>query len=275
MTVAAVEFEYLQKLVFERSAIVLSADKGYLIETRLMPIVKDLGLASIDDVIAKARRTKDRPLEDKLVEAMTTNETLWLRDVHPFNALRRTVVPEILARKAATKQLSIWSAACSSGQEPYSISLVLAEDFPQLSGWRVDVLGTDLSTEVIAKAREGLYSKLEMNRGLPATMLIKYFKQEGIGFRLNDEVRKRVRFKAMNLAGPWPAMGKFDVIMLRNVLIYFDTPTKQKILAAAANCLSNDGYLFLGSAETMYGICDLYRSETADGATFYRLKGHP
>lgn len=274
MTGAMTEFQYVQELVFERSAIVLSDDKHYLIESRLLPLARGLGLQNISDIIDKARRTRDRPLEDKIVEAMTTNETLWLRDIHPFMALRRVILPELIARQPPTRQLAIWSAASSSGQEIYSLAMILEDEFPQLHRRRVALLGTDLNTEMIDKARNGLYSKLEMNRGLPAAMLIRHFSQEGTGFRISETIRSRVEFMQMNLAGIWPILPKFDVIMLRNVLIYFDRPTKQRILSAAANQLAPGGYLFLGSSETMMGICDLFISDTAEGATFYRLKEH-
>ena len=273
MTLVASEFAYLQDLVFERSAIVLSDDKHYLIEPRLMPLARELGLDGVTDIVDRIRNAGDRNLETRVVEAMTTNETLWMRDIHPWNALRRTVVPEIMQRKADARQLSVWSAASSTGQEIYSVAMVLEEDFPQLHSWQVDLLGTDLSTEVLERARQGLYSTLEVNRGLPASMLVRYFTQEGAGYRLNDSVRRSVRFVQMNLATPRTPMSRFDVIFLRNVLIYFDVPTKQRILSAAAGALAPGGYLFLGAAENMMGVCDLFSAQSAQGATFYRLKG--
>lgn len=273
MTLVSPEFAYLQKLVFERSAIVLADDKGYLVESRLQPIVRSLGLQSTLDVLDRVRRTKDRPLEDKIVEAMTTNETLWFRDIHPFNALRRQVLPEIAGRKATSQQLAVWSAASSSGQEIYSIAMILQEDFPALQGWRVDLLGTDLSSEMVERAREGRYSTLEVNRGLPVSLLVRHFTQEGNSYRINEGLRRGARFMEMNLAAPWPSLPRFDVIMLRNVLIYFDVPTKRRIIEAAAGALAPQGYLFLGAAETMMGVCDRFESQTVEGAVLYRLKG--
>ena len=275
MTVATAEFAYLQKLVMDRSAIVLSDDKAYLLDSRLQPLARELGLDNSEAVIQRVRQTRDPSLENKVVEAMTTNETLWFRDISPFNALRRTVVPELVARRGTTRQLSVWSAACSSGQEMYSVIMLLAESFPDVLNWNLTLTGTDLSTEMVKKAREGRYSTLEINRGLPAPMLIRNFTRDGNQYRINEEFRRRPQFRPMNLASAWPAMPRFDLILIRNVLIYFDLPTRKRILESAARCLDPNGYLFIGSSETMMGVTDIFEQQTADGATFYRLKGRP
>lgn len=273
MTAVTTEFSYLQFLVLERSAIVLGDDKEYLAESRLTPIARELGLPDVDSLIERARLTRDRALEDRLVEAMTTNETLWFRDVHPFNALRRTVLPDVIARRAAARQLSVWSAACSSGQELYSISMLLAESFPQVLEWDLALHGTDLSTEMVAKAQAARYSTLEINRGLPASSLIQHFDHQGAHYQLRDHIRRLPKFRQMNLAEPWLVMPKYDLILVRNVLIYFDVPMRKRILECAAQCLDPNGYLFIGSSETMVGVTDVFDSQSADGATFYRLKG--
>ena len=273
MTLATADFPYLQQLVFERSAIVLADDKEYLLESRLQPVARELGLASAEALMERVRLTRNRALEDRIVEAMTTNETLWFRDVHPFNALRRTIIPDLMSRRSVTHRLSAWSAACSSGQELYSLTMLLGESFPDVLGWNLTLLGTDLSSEMVTRAREGRYSTLEINRGLPASMMVRNFAHEGAHYRINEDIRKLATFRQMNLAEPWPLMPRFDLIMVRNVLIYFDLPTRKRILESAAGCLEPDGYLFIGSSETMMGVTDVFEAQTADGATFYRLKG--
>ena len=273
MSVLTAEFAYLQQLVLDRSAIVLADDKEYLVESRLLPIARELGLETADAVIERVRLTRNRALEDRVVEAMTTNETLWFRDVHPFTALRRTVLPDLISRRSASRQLSVWSAACSSGQELYSVTMLLGESFPDVLEWNLSLHGTDLSSDMVAKARAGCYSTLEINRGLPASMLVRNFTHDGNQYRINDDIRKLPSFRQMNLAEPWPVMPRYDLIMVRNVLIYFDLPTRKRILEAAARCLDPDGYLFIGSSETMMGVTDVFDQQSADGATFYRLKG--
>lgn len=274
MTVAIDQFEYLKTFIFERSAIVLADNKAYLVESRLLPVARSLGVPDVGAVITQLRRSRDRALEDKVVDAMTTNETLWFRDQRPFNALRRHVLPELIKRKGDAKQLGIWSAASSSGQELYSIALLIEEDFPQLHhGWRLDLVGTDLSGEMVRRAGEGVYSAMEINRGMPASMLVRYFTQEGASYRVNPALRKRVRFQQMNLVGPWTGIAPtFDVIMLRNVLIYFDINTKRRILAQARRRLAPGGYLFLGTAESTVGITDEFETVTIEGTTVYRAK---
>ena len=273
MTVATTDFPYLQRLVFERAAIVLADDKEYLLESRLQPVARQLGLDSAETLMERVRQTRDPALEERVVEAMTTNETLWFRDVHPFNALRRCIIPDLMSRRAGSRRLSLWSAACSSGQELYSLAMLLGESFPDVLGWELTLLGTDYSTEMVARARAGRYSTLEINRGLPAPMLVRNFNHEGAQYRINDDIRRLVTFRQMNLAGPWPPVPRFDVIMVRNVLIYFDLPTRKRILESAADHLEPGGYLFIGSSETMMGVTDVFEAQTAEGATFYRLKG--
>lgn len=270
--VATADFAYLQQLVMDRSAIVLADDKEYLLKARLQPVAREMGLASAEEVMEKVRLTRDRALEKRIVEAMTTNETLWFRDVNPFNALRRTVLPELIARRRSSRRLSVWSAACSSGQELYSVAMLLGDSFPEVLEWDLTLMGTDLSSEMVDRARAGSYSTLEMNRGLPAALLVRHFDRDGNQFRIHDDIRKLARFQTMNLAEPWPALPLFDLILLRNVLIYFDVPTRKRVLTAAGRALGEGGYLFIGSSETMMGVTDAFEGRTADGATFYRIK---
>lgn len=274
MTGLEPEFGFLQRLVLERAAIVLTDDKEYLLRARLNPVARELGFASAEDLLQKVRDSGDRQLEDRVVEAMTTNETLWFRDVHPFNALRSTVVPRLLERRASTRKLSVWSAASSSGQELYSVAMMLVDSVPDLAGWSLDLFGTDLSSEMVDRARRGRYTTLEINRGLPASMLIRHFSKEESGYRVSDAIRRMCSFRTMNLADPtWTGMATYDVILLRNVLIYFDLETRRRILENAAKLLAPDGCLFIGSSETMMGVTGVYEQESADGATFYRIKG--
>lgn len=211
------DFEYIRDVLHSCSAIVLDPHKDYLVEARLLPLAKREGLGSVTALVAKLR--KEGPSSEllrRVIDAMTTNETLFFRDVHPFEALRVKLLPELLSRRT-TRELQIWSAACSSGQEPYTIAMMLRESFPQLATWKVQILATDLSPTMIAKARSGVYGKIEVNRGLPLPLLAKYFTQEGLDYRINEELRSMVTFREQNLATQWPAMGPFDLVFLRNV----------------------------------------------------------
>lgn len=273
MIVAASDFKFLQDFVFDRSAIVLAEDKEYLVESRLQPIARDFGFTTVAEVLRAVRYAADPAIELRVIDALTTNETSWFRDLHPFDALRETILPERIARNAADRRLAIWSAASSSGQELYSVAMLIDSEFPELAGWTVDLLGTDLSSEVVQRAREGRYSGLEMNRGLPATKLVRYFVKDGTHHRICDAIRSRVRFEHLNLAKPWPPLGRFDVILLRNVLIYFDPDTKRRIVEAARCQLASGGYLILGSAETALGLVDGLVPVATSGTTVYRLEG--
>ncbi len=272
MTIAAAELDYVRKLVLDQSAIVLEASKGYLVESRLSPLVRKAGCGSLSELVARLRTSKDQVLHREVVEAMTTNETSFFRDRHPFDALRDLVLPELMKARAAEKRLSIWSAASSTGQEAYSISMMLKEDFPQLASWNVRILGTDLNEEVLAKARAGRYGQVEMNRGLAAPLLLKYFTRDGLSWIISGDLRRMVEFQQMNLAIPWPALPRMDVIFLRNVLIYFNAETKKKILANVRGLLRPGGRLFLGGAEPTINLDDAYERVQHDKATIYRLR---
>jgi len=263
------DFDFVRDLVRRGSAIVLEPTKEYLVDARLMPLARNEGLASIADLVARLR-TGDAALTRKVIDAMTTNETLFFRDVHPFEALRTNVLPELQASRSTTRKLRIWSAACSTGQEPYTIAMLLKEHVADLSSWSVDIVATDLCTEVLAKARTGNFGQIEVNRGLPAKLMVKYFSKEGVDWQLCDEIKRMVDFRQMNLAEKWPVMGQFDIVFLRNVLIYFDVETKKSILSRVRQLLRPDGYLFLGAAETTMNLDDGYERVQLNKSGCYR-----
>jgi chemotaxis protein methyltransferase CheR len=267
---SSVDLDYVRDLIRESSAIVVDQTKSYLITTRLAPVMKRHGLASLADLVARLRSSTLGPLRDEVIDAMTTNETLWFRDSHPFDALRTSVLPEVLERRATERDLVIWSAACSSGQEPYTIAMLLREHFPQLFNWTVRLMATDLSGEMLGRAAAGVYSQTEMNRGMPAAMLVKYFERVGAEWRVIAPIRSMVEFRTINLARPWPYVPTADVVFLRNVLIYFDTETKRAILDRVRGVLRPGGALFLGAAETTLGIHNGFVPQRHGTATVYR-----
>jgi chemotaxis protein methyltransferase CheR len=272
VSVAVPEFEYLQDVLHKHSAIVLSEDKHYLVEARLAPIARDLGLDSVEDVVRTMQKGTERGLQERVVEAMTTNETSWFRDIHPFNALRDVVLPELIERNRNARTLSVWSAASSTGQELYSVALLLDDHFPEVEYWNLELLGTDLNNSVVERARTGSFSGLEINRGLPAALIARYFVRDGANFVIHDKLRNKVRFQKLNLAASWFGLPVFDLILLRNVLIYFDPQTKKRILEGAARQLRPGGYLAMGGAESPLGITDCFETVAIGGATFYRTE---
>jgi chemotaxis protein methyltransferase CheR len=249
-------FALLSNLVRERSGLVLTPDKGYLLESRLLPVARKWEQKSVADLAALLRGRPDAKLIRDIVEAMTTNESFFFRDIKPFDQFKALVLPHLLKKRAVTKTIRIWSAACSSGQEPYSLGMILNEHRLQLAGWKVEILATDLSTEILEKARAGLYSQFEVQRGLPIQLLLKYFKQEGDRWRIDSAIREMITFRPFNLLDDLSPLGRFDVIFCRNVLIYFDQPTKAKVLDGMSRQLAPDGHLYLGGAETVLGITD-------------------
>ncbi|WP_047309835.1 CheR family methyltransferase, partial [Rhodopseudomonas palustris] len=214
------DYEYLQKLLKDRSGLVLSADKKYLLESRLLPLARKAGVPGITDLVQKMKAGSDSLIND-VVEAMTTNETFFFRDKTPFDHFKDSVIPELIKARAGRKSLRIWCAASSTGQEPYSLAMLLKEKAAELAGWRIEIIATDLSPEVLEKCKAGLYTQFEVQRGLPIQLLVKYFKQVGTMWQLNADVRSMVQFRQFNLLQDFTALGKFDVIFCRNVLIYF------------------------------------------------------
>jgi chemotaxis protein methyltransferase CheR len=272
MSITAVDFHYLAQLVRERSAIVLEPGKEYLAESRLQTIAREVGVASVSELVAHMRAGAV-DVGDAVVDAMTTNETSFFRDVRPFQSLQETVLPQLIERRRLARSLSVWCAACSSGQEPYSVAMLIREHFPELRDWNVQILATDLSPSMLDRTRAGLYSQLEINRGLPSPLLVKYFTPAGRNWQAIPELRRMVRVEYLNLAEPWPVMQPFDLVFLRNVLIYFDIPTKQAILGKARRQLRPDGLLLLGGAETTMNLDADFERVPVGRSTWYRPTG--
>ena len=272
MTLSVPEFNYVRRLVLDQSAIVLEDDKGYLVESRLSPLARREGFGSINLLVQRMQTEPFHGLHRRAVEAMTTNETTFFRDYHPFEGLKKFVLPDLISRRAEERTLGIWCAASSSGQEPYSLAMLMRENFPELLSWKVHILATDLSTEILARAREGRYSQLEVNRGLPAGLLVKYFQKRGCDWYLRDDILNMVEFQIVNLANAWPVLAPMDIVMMRNVLIYFGVETKKEILAKVRRVLKPDGFFFLGAAETTFSIDDSFERVQFERATCYQVR---
>lgn len=253
------DFDFIAGLLRQRSGIVINRDKVYLLESRLTPIARRRGLDTLEDLIAEVRREKNELLIRSVVEAMTTNESFFFRDGTPFDLFRDQVLPKLRETHAASKKVRIWCAAASSGQEPYSLAIILKELAAQWSGWTFEILATDLSTQMLDKARAGIYSQFEVQRGLPIRMLIKYFAQEGESWQIAKPIRDMVTYREFNLLDSYRLLGQFDVIYCRNVLIYFDQETKSDVLNRMRDTLAPTGVLFLGAAETVLGLTDRFK----------------
>ncbi len=244
-------FRFFSDLVAKVSGIQLKEEKVYLLESRLNELIKSLGFKDINELYREASRHLTPKLREAIVEAMTTKETLFFRDWHPFEALRTQIIPELMNLRKQERTFRFWSAATSTGQEAYSIAMLIHEYFPSLLSWNLNILATDISQEAIKKAQTGAYSQIEVNRGLPATFLIKYFKQNGTKWVINEKIRKMVTFRKLNLIEPFPSwLGNFDVVFCRYVLIYFSPQIKAQILNKIARVMKPKGYLFLGATET-------------------------
>jgi chemotaxis protein methyltransferase CheR len=249
-----VEFDYLRHFLKKKSGLALSADKQYLVESRLLPIARRVGAANLDALVARLREPNSETLATQVVEAMTTNETFFFRDKIPFEHFRTTMMPALLASRAATKRIRIWCTSASSGQEPYSLAMILKDMGAATMGWRIDILATDLASGVIEKARRGSYSQFEVQRGLPIGLLIKHFTQVGDQWQIAPDIRAMVQYRPLNLLRDFASLGTFDVIFCRNVLIYFDEETKIGVLNRLAQVMAPDGFLALGAAETVVGL---------------------
>lgn len=252
------DFDFVSRLIKSKSGLVLSEDKTYLLESRLMPIARKRGLKDLTELIG-ALRGGDRNLVEEVVDAMTTNESFFFRDTKPFDQFRHVVLPHMIKERASKRSLRIWCAAASSGQEPYSLAMILDEFKSQLAGWRVEIIGTDISREILTKARAGLYSQFEVQRGLPIGLLVKYFQKKEDQWQISADIRSKVQYKEFNLLEDFRPLGQFDVVYCRNVLIYFDQPTKSDVLARISALMPDDGFLFLGGAETVLGISDKFK----------------
>ena len=269
MPVSSSEAAFVRALVYERAAIVLEESKAYLIDSRLEPLAREGGYPSVDALV-QAARTGSEAFRLKLVDALTTNETSFFRDLAPFDCLRRALLPALVERRSSSRKLTFWSAACSSGQEPYSLAMLIADHFPDLAGWSIRILASDFSETMLDRARLGLFRQLEVNRGLPATSLVKHFTRSGIDWKIKPELRQRVEFSRLNLRDPWCLVSRPDVVFLRNVLIYFDSETKRSVLNRVRESLAPDGLLFLGAAETTLSLDPKWERLTLGSATLYR-----
>ncbi len=263
-----------REIVHDEAGIALDADKDYLLELRLEPLAHDLGMSGIPELADRLRNGGDQRLQLQVAEALATNETLFFRDFHPFELLRKTVIPSIIDRISGDSPIRIWSVGCASGQEPYSIAMLLHEHFPDLANGKIDISAGDLSPTMIERAQRGSYSQLEVNRGLPVQYLVRYFHKSGEEFRIDDTIRRMVRFDQFNLIDVSPAQAAFDIVFLRNVLIYFDVPTKQAVLEKMRRAMKPDGHLFLGHAETTLNLHEAFERNEIGRAAYYRLQNY-
>ncbi|HLH08791.1 MAG TPA: protein-glutamate O-methyltransferase CheR [Terriglobales bacterium] len=273
MGLGSVDFDYLRNLVRTHTAIVIDDGKEYLAEARLSPLLRKEGFSSVPELLQSMRVKSFSPLHRRVLDAMTNNETWFFRDLVPFEALRRKVIPEVIQTRGLSRRLNIWSAASSSGQEAYSTLILLHDNFPELNHWQVSILATDYSQAMVDRVKVGRYSQLEVNRGLPITALAKHFVQHGLEWEIAPRFRNMVDCRLMNLAETWPEFPEPDIIFLRNVLIYFDVQTKADILARVHRRLRPDGYLFLGGAETTMGLSDAFERVPFEKTAYYRPKG--
>lgn len=271
VTLRPTDFDFVSTLVRTQAAIVLNRDKDYLVETRLIPIAKAHGFTSVSALVDSLRATPNRSIMDKVVDAMTVNETSFFRDQYPFDALRLHLIPELLAKRSKEMSLSIWSNACSSGQEIYSIAMLLMEQFPMLRNWKLRLLATDLSDQMLMRAKRGVFTATEIGRGLPKEYLNRYFTQENDLWRISESLSSMIEFKKINLIETWPStLQNIDIVFLRNVLIYFDAPTKTQVLWKARRSLRDDGFLFLGNAESTINLKVPFTREILANSTVYR-----
>jgi chemotaxis protein methyltransferase CheR len=267
------DFDIVRRLLKEHSAIDLAPTKKYLVETRLTPLMWERNLNSISELLAQLHSLPDNGLHRQIIEALVITESSFFRDHHPFEGLRKVVIPDLIQRRRDERRLDIWCAASAHGQEPYSMALLIREHFPQLAGWKIGLLASDLSREALARAREGRYNQIEVNRGLPASLLVRFFEQHGTDWQLQQAVRNMVDFREINLARPWPTLPRMDLVLIRNVMIYFDVETKKAILGRLARLLRPDGYLLLGGAETTINLDDSFRRVEPLKSGFYQLHG--
>jgi chemotaxis protein methyltransferase CheR len=275
MQFSAEDFHYIQDLVRQQTAIALDDRKCYLVEARLGPLARQEGLESPAELVTRLRDEQSAQLQKKIIEAITAQETCFFRDVSPFDVLRKEILPHLILRRQEDRELRIWSAGCSTGQEPFSLALILREYFKQLSDWEVSILATDVCPETIDRARSGRYSQLEINRGVPATLLIKHFQKAGMEWQLKPEVLDLVEFRTHDLRGPWPELHRMDLILCRNVLMQFDARTKERVLERMTKQLVYDGILMMGSAESLLGANCPLECVPLEKTRYYRIPRPP
>lgn len=269
MTFSPEDFDFLQRLLREEAGLVLEAEKDYLASTRLGRLALEQG-DSIPVLLQRARGG-DRAMREAIADAMTIQETYFFRDPWFYDSLRNETLPALLQARSAERRLRIWCAACATGQEVYSLRLLLAEHFPQLTDWSVEILATDYSVPALAQAREGSYSQMEVNRGLPAALLARHFTREGLRWRVQPGLREGISFMRLNLMGSWPSLPPFDIVLLRNVLIYFDTPGRQEVLSRVYRQLRRDGRLYMGASESPLGLAAGFEAGNAGRSCYYQL----
>jgi chemotaxis protein methyltransferase CheR len=274
MSLLETDFDFIRDLVFRRTSIVLEPGKEYLAVTRLEPIRRSLGMRSLAELIVALRNDPKSPLHDQVAEAMTTNETSFFRDSHPWESLRTQVIPELIERNRSLRTIRIWSAGCATGQEPYSLAMLLREDFPALlTTWSVQILATDVSATVLNQARSGRFGQLEVNRGLPAKLLVKYFRREGLYWFIEDSIRTMVTFERQNLFSTTWVPSPMDIVFLRNVAIYFSDSGKRETIKRVRNALRPGGYLLLGASETAMHLDEGLKRLPIGKTTWYRKDG--
>ncbi len=271
-SLSSLDFDWIRSLVHRETSIALDGSKKYLVTSRLAPLAREHGFASIGALVSHLRASGHGELHELAVEAIATTETSFFRDIHPFTALRDVVLPELVERnRNSTRMLSIWSAACSSGQEPHSIAMILRDRFASLDGWSLQLVASDISRRMIERAREGRYTQLEVNRGLPAPYLVRFFGQEGDGWRLRRDIREMFRFYRQHLEDDWKIVAPVDLLLMRNVLIYFDIDSRRRVLRKVRKILKPGGYLVLGAAETTLNLDQLFTRIRVGRAVFYQV----
>jgi len=271
-TILATDFEYIANLVRVEAAISIDKGKEYLVQTRLEPLAKSLDLENISALVCKLKVGAIGDLKRKVVESLTTHETSFFRDIEPFEVMRKHILPDLIKAQQSQRQLSIWCGAASSGQEPYSLCMLLRENFPELAGWQLRFYATDISQPILERCRRGVYSQLEVNRGLPVRFLAKYFEKAGQDWQIKPEIRSMVEFSELNLLQPFNRFSGVDLVLLRNVLIYFDLETKRQILGRIRGVMKPTACLFLGTAETTMNVDEAFERVAYEKTSCYRRK---
>lgn len=272
LTINAEEFDFIRDLVHRNSAIVIGPDKKYFVEARLSSMMQKLQMTCLETLMRGIRTQPIDKLHHQVIHAMTTNETLFFRDVHPFEALRRELLPKLIQSRSPQRTLNVFFAGCSTGQEPYSVAIMLRESFPEILDWNLRLTAVDISLDALERAQRGIYTQFEMNRGLPATCMVKFFRKQGLEWHLHDDIRRMVEFRQMNIAEPLPPLPSMDIIFMRNILIYFNEDTKKGIFRTMRRQLKPDGCLFLGTAETPMYLDPALEPITLGRATYYRQR---
>ncbi|MDX2018929.1 MAG: protein-glutamate O-methyltransferase CheR [Deltaproteobacteria bacterium] len=273
MSLLRADFDFVRELVLKRTSIVLDDRQAYLAESRLLPVARKFNLKDLSDLVTQCRLHPDGAEALASVEAMTTNETSFFRDVHPFEALKHHVIPALIAARSSERRINIWCAACSTGQEPYSIAMLVREHFPQLASWQIDIMATDVATSILDRAREGVFNQVEIGRGLPAQLMVKHFERTTDGWRAKDYLRNAISWRQLNLVAPWSGLPSLDIVFLRNVLIYFSTATRRLIMDRLVAHVRPDGVVFLGASESLIGVTDTFTSVTVGRSIAYKLAG--